>query len=85
MNLILSIETSCDETSIAILKDGNQLLSHLISSQIKSHQPYGGVVPELASRLHAEVIHSLIDQALHEAKITLSDLSCVAVTMGLWT
>ena len=79
---LLAIETSCDETSIAILEDGKKLLSHLISSQIKAHKKHGGVVPELASRMHTQVIHSLIDQALKEADITFSDLDACAVTQG---
>ena len=64
MTVTLAIETSCDETSIAIIKGKKDILINLISSQIKTHKKYGGVVPEIASRLHAETIHSLIEQAL---------------------
>ena len=79
---LLAIETSCDETSIAILKDGHQILSHFISSQIKHHQPFGGVVPELASRKHTEIINILIEKALKEAKLDFTDLTACAVTCG---
>ena len=82
MTYTLAIETSCDETSIAVIKDKTIIKSNLISSQIKTHQKFGGVVPEVASRLHCEVIHSLIDIALNEADITLKDLTQIAVTMG---
>ena len=82
MTYTLAIETSCDETSIAIIQDKTIIKSNLISSQIKTHQQFGGVVPEVASRLHCEVIHSLIDKALLEANISLSDLNQIAVTMG---
>lgn len=82
MTYTLAIETSCDETSIAIIKDKTIIKSNLISSQIKTHQQFGGVVPEVASRLHCEVIHYLIEKALLEAKITLQDLDQIAVTMG---
>ncbi len=82
MTYTLAIETSCDETSIAIIKDKTFIKSNLISSQIKTHQQYGGVVPEVASRLHCEVIHTLIDQSLTEATISLRDINQIAVTMG---
>lgn len=79
-SLILGIDTSCDETSVAILKDGNQLLSNIISSQVKIHQPHGGVVPELASRSHLENLPLVVDQALKEANCTLKELTGIAVT-----
>lgn len=82
MNLVLAIETSCDDTAIAILKEGKVILSNIISSQIKNHAKYGGVVPELASRLHAEKINALIDIALKDANVSFKQLSAVAVTMG---
>ena len=82
MTYTLAIETSCDETSIAIIKDKTLIKSNLISSQIKAHQKFGGVVPEVASRLHCEIIHTLIDQALAEASISLNDINQIAVTMG---
>jgi len=82
MTLLLGIETSCDETSISIVKDGRTILSNIIASQIKDHKPFGGVVPELASRKHCEVINRLLDISLKEAQCTLSDLSGIAVTHG---
>ncbi len=81
MNYLLAIESSCDETSLAVLREG-QPLSLTISSQIELHRPYGGVVPELASRQHLEVIHPLLEQTLAEAGVSLSDLDAIAVTQG---
>lgn len=77
---ILGIESSCDETSAAILKDNNELLSNVISSQIKTHQKYGGVMPEIASRLHLENVGYVLDTCFKEAKIDPHDLTAVAVT-----
>ncbi|MFA5880009.1 MAG: tRNA (adenosine(37)-N6)-threonylcarbamoyltransferase complex transferase subunit TsaD, partial [Candidatus Margulisiibacteriota bacterium] len=82
MTIILGIETSCDETSIAIIKDGNKILSNIISTQIKVHKKYGGVVPEIASRMHTEKLHFLLDLALSESNINLMDVSAIAVTYG---
>ena len=79
---ILAFETSCDETSVAVLKNGQELLSNVIASQIESHKRFGGVVPEVASRHHVEVITACINEALAEAEITPSDLTAVAVTEG---
>ncbi len=79
---ILAFETSCDETSVAVLKNDQELLSNIIASQIDSHKRFGGVVPEVASRHHVEVITTCIDEALSEANITVSDLTAVAVTEG---
>ena len=79
---ILAIESSCDETSVAILKNEDQLLSNIIASQVESHKRFGGVVPEVASRHHVEVITLWIQDALQEAGITAGDLSAVAVTYG---
>ena len=79
--MILAIETSCDETSAAIV-NGTQILSNELYSQIKKHQQYGGVVPELASRLHADTIDVIIDKALENAGVSLADLTHVAVTSG---
>ncbi|EMB96731.1 tRNA (adenosine(37)-N6)-threonylcarbamoyltransferase complex transferase subunit TsaD [Streptococcus mutans] len=79
---ILAIESSCDETSVAILKNEDQLLSNIIASQVESHKRFGGVVPEVASRHHVEVITLCIQDALQETGITASDLSAVAVTYG---
>lgn len=80
--IILSIETSCDETAIAILKDGSQLLSNIVSSQIDIHKEFGGVVPEIASRHHIKNISYVLDEALSAAKIELKDVDAVAVTVG---
>ena len=79
---ILAIESSCDETSVAVLKNGHQLLSNIIASQVESHKRFGGVVPEVASRHHVEVITLCIQDALKEADIKAEDLSAVAVTYG---
>ncbi|MCB4994368.1 tRNA (adenosine(37)-N6)-threonylcarbamoyltransferase complex transferase subunit TsaD [Streptococcus mutans] len=79
---ILAIESSCDETSVAILKNEDQLLSNIIASQVESHKRFGGVVPEVASRHHVEVITLCIQDALQESGITAGDLSAVAVTYG---
>ncbi|RAP28697.1 tRNA (adenosine(37)-N6)-threonylcarbamoyltransferase complex transferase subunit TsaD [Candidatus Marinamargulisbacteria bacterium SCGC AG-343-D04] len=81
MAYILAIESSCDETSAAVLQDST-ILSNIVSSQINVHKHYGGVVPEVASRLHTECIHHVINKACTEASITLQDLSSIAVTMG---
>lgn len=80
--LILAIETSCDETSVAVLRNDAELLSNVIASQIASHQRFGGVVPEVASRHHVEVITVCIEEALLEAEVTAEDLTAVAVTYG---
>src|SRR3989339_1994438 len=80
--LILGIESSCDETAAAVLRDGNTLLSNVITSQVAVHSPYGGVVPELASRKHLENIYPVVESALSLAGITLNDLDGLAVTQG---
>ena len=80
--LILAIETSCDETAAAVVKNGRQVLSNVISSQIALHTLYGGVVPEIASRKHVEAIDGVIRQALAEAGKTLEDMTAIAVTYG---
>ena len=79
---ILAIETSCDETAAAVVRNGREVLSNVISSQIALHTLYGGVVPEIASRKHIEKINQVIHQALQEAGKTLADLDAVAVTYG---
>jgi N6-L-threonylcarbamoyladenine synthase len=79
---ILGIETSCDETSAAVVRNGREVLSNVISSQISLHQKYGGVVPEIASRKHVELIMPVINQAMEEAGINLIDLDAVGVTYG---
>jgi N6-L-threonylcarbamoyladenine synthase len=80
--VILGIETSCDETSAAVLVNGRELKSHIISSQIATHQKYGGVVPEIASREHCLHIRDVVQKALEEAAIDFRDLSAIAVTYG---
>src|SRR5690554_1163436 len=80
--IILSVETSCDETSVAITKDGKSVLSNAVLSQINIHQPYGGVVPEIASRAHIESILYMFDKAIKDAFIKVSDIDLVAVTQG---
>jgi N6-L-threonylcarbamoyladenine synthase len=80
--LILGIESSCDETAAAVVRDGEQLLSNIVSSQIATHLPYGGVVPELASREHLRAIVPVVRQALSEAKVALQEIDALAVTQG---
>ena len=79
---ILAIETSCDETAAAVVKNGREVLSNIISSQIALHTLYGGVVPEIASRKHIEKINQVIEQALAEADVTLNELDAIGVTYG---
>lgn len=80
--LILAIETSCDETAAAVVRDGRLVLSSVVSSQVAIHAEYGGVVPEIASRKHLEMITPVIRQALDEAGVTLTDIEGIAVTRG---
>lgn len=80
--LLLALESSCDETAAAVVRDGREVLSNLIASQVDLHAVYGGVVPELASRRHLEVINPLVTQALKDAGIYSSDLDGVVVTRG---
>lgn len=79
---ILAIESSCDETAASIVVDGREVLSNIIASQIDVHKKYGGVVPEVASRMHIEVISSVVDEALKEAKLTFKDIDAIGVTYG---
>lgn len=79
---ILAIESSCDETAAAVVRNGREVLSNVISSQIELHKLYGGVVPEIASRKHIEKINQVIEEALSVAGVTLDDLDAVAVTYG---
>lgn len=79
---ILAIETSCDETSVAVIKNGREIMSNIISSQISTHRIFGGVVPEIASRMHLENINLIIKQALEEAGIGFDDIDVVACTKG---
>ena len=80
--LILALETSCDETSASVVADGRTVLSNVISSQVPIHQKFGGVVPEIASRKHVENVIPVVDQALREAQVSLSDITAIGVTHG---
>lgn len=80
--IVLGIESSCDETSVAVVKNGREVLSNVIDTQIKIHELYGGVVPEIASRNHIEAISGVTKQALEEAKITFEDIDIIACTCG---
>ncbi|MBN2327965.1 MAG: tRNA (adenosine(37)-N6)-threonylcarbamoyltransferase complex transferase subunit TsaD [Candidatus Omnitrophica bacterium] len=80
--LILGIETSCDDTGAAVVRDGREVLSNPVSSQIEIHRPFGGVVPEIASRAHVENLAPLVRMSLQEAGVSLTDLDAVAVTYG---
>ncbi|MEG1581750.1 MAG: tRNA (adenosine(37)-N6)-threonylcarbamoyltransferase complex transferase subunit TsaD [Clostridia bacterium] len=80
--LILGIESSCDETSIAIVKNGREILANVISSQIDIHKIYGGVVPEIASRNHVKNIDVVLNEALSKAHVTLEDITAISVTYG---
>ena len=82
MALVLGIETSCDETAAAVVEDGRRVLSSVVSSQAAVHAPYGGVVPELASRHHLENISPVIEDAMRESGVAFPDLAAVAVTQG---
>ena len=79
---ILGVETSCDETSVAIVKNGREVLSNVINSQIKIHEKFGGVVPEIASRKHIEAISEVSKEALKKANMTFSDIDVIACTYG---
>lgn len=79
---ILSIESSCDETSAAVVVDGREVLSNVIASQIDTHKKFGGVVPEVASRMHIEVISGVVEEALEEANVTLDQIDAIGVTYG---
>ena len=80
--LILAVESSCDETAAAVVKNGREILSNVIYSQIDLHTLYGGVVPEIASRKHIEKINQVIQAALDQAGVTLQDITAIAVTYG---
>jgi N6-L-threonylcarbamoyladenine synthase len=79
---VLGVETSCDETSAAVVRDGQEILSNVVSSQVALHRAYGGVVPELASRSHLQLISSVIDQALADAHTPIDEIDAVAATYG---
>ncbi len=80
--LTLAIESSCDETAAAVMLEGREILSNIISSQIAIHKQYGGVVPEIASRHHLENVNTVVDQALEEAGVSLDDVDMIGVTYG---
>jgi N6-L-threonylcarbamoyladenine synthase len=80
--LLLAIESSCDETAAAVLADGKHLLASVVDSQVQVHSPYGGVVPELASRRHVETIYPVVAEALRTADVSLDRLDAIAVTQG---
>src|SRR5438046_9475961 len=80
--IVLGIESSCDETAAAVLTDGRRILSNVVASQDALHAPYGGVVPELASRRHLEVIVPVVERALADAGVRLPALDGIAVTQG---
>ncbi len=77
---ILAIESSCDETAVAVIRDGREILSNVVASQIEEHRLYGGVVPEIASRRHTEAISGVTAQALRDADMTMDDIDAIAVT-----
>src|SRR5437879_3258989 len=79
---VLGVETSCDETSAAVVRDGGDILANVVSSQIDLHRPYGGVVPELASRHHLQLILSVIEQALADSHTSINEIDAVAATYG---
>ena len=78
--IIMAVESSCDETAVALVRDGREVLSDCIASSAEMHELYGGVVPEIASRKHIEVIASLADAALEQAGLERRDIDAVAVT-----
>jgi len=80
--LVLGIESSCDETAASIVEDGSRLISSVVSSQIMDHSPFGGVVPEIASRKHLEAVSDVVDKAFREADLAFDDVDGVAVTQG---
>ncbi len=82
MSYILAIESSCDEMSVAILKDKRELLCNVVASQIDTHRLYGGVVPEIASRMHVECVSTVLKTALNEAQIDMKEIDAIAVTKG---
>ncbi len=79
---ILAIESSCDETAASVVVNGREVLSNVIASQIDIHKKFGGVVPEVASRMHIEAISAVVEEALREANLTFQDIDAVGVTYG---
>jgi len=82
VHVTLALETSCDETSAAVIADGRTILSNIISSQIPLHQKYGGVVPEIASRKHIESVLPVVEEALQAARVSLEQVDVIGVTYG---
>lgn len=82
MTMILAIESSCDETACSVVKDGKDILSNIVSSQINVHTMYGGVVPEVASRIHVENISTVVTEAVKEAGVTMDEIDAIAFTQG---
>ncbi len=82
MSLILGIETSCDETAAAVVRDGREILSNVISTQIEIHKKFGGVVPEIASRKHLEIVNAVVAEALEQANVTFDNIDAIGVTYG---
>jgi N6-L-threonylcarbamoyladenine synthase len=80
--IILGLETSCDETAVAVVKDGKEIMSNVVASQIESHKRFGGVVPEVASRHHVEQLTIVLEEALQQADITFKEIDAIAVTEG---
>src|SRR5213595_2371499 len=80
--LVMGVESSCDETAVAIIKNGREIISNVVASQIESHKRFGGVVPEIASRHHVENITIVIEEALNQAKLTFNEIDAIAVTAG---
>ena len=78
----MGIETSCDETAVSIVKNGREIVSNVVSSQIDSHKRFGGVVPEIASRHHVEQITIVLEEALKEANVSYNEIDAIAVTEG---
>ncbi|QWC23081.1 tRNA (adenosine(37)-N6)-threonylcarbamoyltransferase complex transferase subunit TsaD [Bacillus haikouensis] len=79
---VLGIETSCDETAVAIIKNGTEIVANIVSSQIESHKRFGGVVPEIASRHHVEQVTLVLEEALEQSEMTMEEIDCIAVTEG---
>ena len=80
--LVLGIETSCDETAAAIVRDGREIVSSVIASQVETHKRFGGVVPELASREHLDKIVPIVEEAFTRARVSQSEIEGLAVTIG---
>src|SRR5690625_1997287 len=81
-HIILGIETSCDETAVAIVKDGKKILANIVASQIDTHKQFGGVVPEIASRHHVEQVTVVLEEAMSEAQVSWEQIDAIAVTEG---